>query len=147
MFRLAYLTFLILFALGFPFVALSCNNYIYYGESGITSSAYFQLNETFTAYADIEKVQIYVSHNKHGQPDQFHYDIALTDGRTLNVNNSGTGCKYIASTTQEIHKYIAFYGSCTAEITPLNDDDIRYIETQLSADRAQAVYEVFGGFD
>ena len=41
-----FIMLLVLFTVGFPFYGLAANNYIHYDDGGITTSMYFQLDET-----------------------------------------------------------------------------------------------------
>lgn len=141
-----YKILLLLFLIGFPFYGLACNNYAHYNESGITISRYFQLGETYTAYEDIGEINIYIHHDVDGNPTDICYELRLSDGSLLDINNGNIrSSAHINKTTLEIHKLLEQNASCTPTITPLNDADLEYLTTR-SAEQAEAIRYVFEGF-
>lgn len=140
-----YFVFLAFFLVAFPFYSLGCNTYAHYNEEGITVSRFFQIDETYTAYEDIQEVNIYIHHNYHGQVDTMNYELRLKDGKIVDVND-GIGAKdRMNRTTLEIHKLLEQKASCTPTITPLNKDDYEFLKKQ-SSEQADAVYYIFEGF-
>ena len=102
----SYLIFLISFVIIFPFIILSCNNYGYYNDEGIYSSRYFQIKENYTAYEEIKRVEIYVSHDNNDSIDSVNYIIHLNDGKSININSSNSGKKIFVVCVIDIHKYL-----------------------------------------
>lgn len=140
-----YIVFLVLFLGAFPFFALGCNNYAHYSDSGITISRYFQIDETYTAYADIEEVTIYIHHDNSGNVSAIHYDLRLSDGGIFNINDGIGAGKHVTGTTMEIHKFLEKNAGCTPNITPLNEADYDYLNGQ-SEEQAAAILYIFEGF-
>ena len=145
-YRRGFTVLLISFVLLFPFYGLGCNNYAHYSDTGITTSKYFQIGETYTAYDEIQEVIIYVHHDSSGNFDTLHYEIRLSDGRLFDVNDvAGSSGHRLADTTLEIHKLIERRANFTPTITPLNDADLQYLSTR-SIEQAQAILYIFEGF-
>lgn len=145
-YRRGFTVLLISFALLFPFYGLGCNNYAHYSDTGITTSKYFQIGETYTAYDEIQEVIIYVHHDSSGKFDTLHYEIRLSDGRLFDVNDvAGSSGHRLADTTLEIHKLIERRAHFTPTITPLTDSDLQYLST-CSVQQAVAIQYVFEGF-
>ncbi|MBQ7365093.1 MAG: hypothetical protein IJW46_05805 [Clostridia bacterium] len=136
----SYIAFLILFAITFPFFTLSANHYTHYNESGITHSAFFQIDETFTAYEEIEDVWISVGHNKHGQFSALRYEVLLSDGRRLDLSST-----YYNENTLAIHRYIEATSNCRMHIEPLSEDDLAELQERLSPERLAIVLYIFEG--
>ena len=145
-YRRGFTVLLISFLLLFPFYALGCNNYAHYDDTGIVTSKYFQIGETYTAYDEIEEVVIYVHHNNSGKIDTLHYYIHLSDGRRFDVNDvAGRSGHGLAKTTLELHKLIEQRATCSPTITPLTEDDLQYLSTR-SPEQAEAILYIFEGF-
>ena len=137
----AYISLLIFFALTFPFFILSSNNYIYYNDIGITSSAYFQLGEIYTAYEDIEEVRIYAHHDNDGDASALKYEIKLSDGKILDICTNN----YFNERTLDVHKKIEAQSDCKVNIEPLTDEDIAYLTKKLSKEKMEIVSYIFEG--
>lgn len=145
-YRRAYTILLISVLLLLPFYGLGCNNYAHFNDTGITISKYFQIDETFTAYDEIEEVVIYVHHDNSGNFDTIHYQIRLSNGKMFDVNDvAGSSGHGLAETTLEIHKLIEQHAKFTPTITPLTEADLEYLSTR-SAEQAAAIRYVFEGF-
>lgn len=140
-----YVVFLVLFLGAFPFFALGCNNYTHYNDSGITVSRYFQVDETYTAYEEIQEVAIYISHNNSGKVAAIHYELRLSDGGIFNINDGIGAGKHVTGTTIEIHKLLEKNANCAPKITPLNNADYDYLKGQ-SEEQAAAILYIFEGF-
>lgn len=140
-----YALLFIFFALFFPFYGLACNNYAHFNESGITVSRYFRLDETYTAYEDIEEVRIYVRHDRGGHVDAFCYEIRLSDGKRFDINH-GVINNEMRKTTLALHKFLEKKATCKPTITPLNDLDRNYIRRTCTAAAAEAIDYIFEGF-
>lgn len=138
--RKSLIALLILFAITFPFFTLSANHYTHYDEVGITHSAFFQLDESHTAYADVEEVWISVSHNKHEQFSALHYEVLLSDGRRANLCNT-----YFDENTLAVHRSIEAYGSCSFHIEAMTEEDLTYLREKLSDEKLATVLYIFEG--
>ena len=132
-----------MFTVGFPFFVLGCNNYAHYSDSGITVSRYFQLNETYSAYEDIQEVSIYIHHNNKGKVNVICYEIRLSDGKRFDINDGAY--RIVGKSTLEIHKLLEKRATCAPNITPLNDADLEYLKT-LDREKAEAIRYIFEGF-
>lgn len=140
-----YVVFLVFFFVAFPFFALGCNNYAHYSGSGVTVSRYFQIDETYTAYEEIQEVAIYIHHSNSGSVGAVHYELRLSDGRIFDINKGIGAGKRVSKATLEIHKLLEKNSSCTPKITPLNDVDYEYLKTQ-SEEQVAAILYIFEGF-
>ena len=140
-----YTVLLVLFLVAFPFYGLGCNNYAHYNDEGITISRYFQLDETYTTYEEIQEVVIYIHHNNSGKVDTIHYELRLADGKLFDINDGLGAGKHITKTTLEIHKLLEQKASCIPTITPLNEVDLKFLETR-SIEQAEAIRYIFEGF-
>ena len=136
-----YLGFLILFFVTFPFITLSCNNYAYYDKNGIYHNTYFQIEEEFTSFEEIEKIEIYVSYEK-GKISELNYDIYL-NGRKLDVNSENIRRKMFSENTLVIHNYILEKGDCEFVVTPLTGEEIEYFMNNYSSENYKIIFEIF----
>ena len=134
---------LILFTVCFPFYGLAANNYIHYDEGGITTSMYFQLDESYTAYEDIKKVSISASSTSDGDVDSLTYEVTLSDGRVIDLMTKSV--PYFSEEVVEIHKILEKYDGVEFEITPLSYSDIKYMKINLSPYQMKNVEYIFGG--
>ena len=139
--RNGYIGLLVSFVLLFPFCGLSANNYIYYDENGITSSRYFELDETYTDYDDINEVRIYYYHNK---KDSLYlkYELVLADGKNIDITTSD----YYDENTLNIHKMLEKTGKCNVDVMPLTEDELIYLQDKLSKERYDLIIYIFEGF-
>ncbi len=136
-----YLLFLIIFFIAFPFITLSCNNYAYYDYNGIYYNRYFQIEEVFTSYEEIEKIEIYVSYEK-GKISELNYDIYLNNGK-LDVNSANIRRKMFSDNTISIHNYVLEKGECEFVITPLTEEEIEYFKKNYSSEDCAKIFEIF----
>lgn len=136
-----YLFFLILFIVTFPFITLSCNNYAYYDDNGIYHNRYFQIEEVFTSYDEIDKIEIYVSYEK-GKISELNYDIYLNNGK-LDVNSANIRRKMFSENTIAIHNYVIEKGKCEFVITPLTEEEINYFIAKYSTEDCMVIFEIF----
>ena len=141
--RDAFIMLIITFTIGFPFYGFSANNYIYYDDNGITSSAYFQPGETYTAYENITKVEICAHHNNDGELDALCYKVTLSDGRTIEM--AGDSKIFYSESVFELHKKIESVSEAEFEITPLTNEDMTYLQERLSPERMEYVLYIFDG--
>ena len=139
----SFIMLLILFTVGFPFYGLAANNYIHYDESGITTSMYFQLDETYTAYEDIKKVSISANSTSDGDVDSLTYEVTLSDGRAIDLMTKSV--PYFSEEVIEIHKILEKYDDVEFEITPLTYSDMKYMKVNLSPYQMKNVEYIFGG--
>ncbi len=137
-----FIMLLITFVIGFPFYGFSANNYIYYDDEGITSSAYFQLGETYIAYEDVTKVKISVYYDD-GMIDSLSYKVTLSDGRTLEMSD-GTRL-FFPETTVELHRNIEKYSNAEFEIEAPTEEDYANLSEMLSEDKLENIKYVFEG--
>jgi hypothetical protein len=137
-----FIMLLIVFVIGFPFYGFAANNYIYYDDEGITSSAYFQLGETYTAYEDVTKVKISVYYDD-GVIDSLSYKVTLSDGRTLEMSD-GTKL-FFPETTVELHRNIEKYSNAEFEIEAPTEEDYANLSERLSEDKLENIKYVFEG--
>jgi hypothetical protein len=137
-----FIMLLIIFVIGFPFYGFAANNYIYYDDEGITSSAYFQLGETYTAYEDVTKVKISVYYDD-GVIDSLSYRVTLSDGRTLEMSDSTK--LFFPETTVELHRNIEKYSNAEFEIEPPTEEDYANLSERLSEDKLENIKYVFEG--
>lgn len=138
-----FIMLLILFTVCFPFYGLAANNYIHYDEGGITTSMYFQLDESYTAYEDIKKVSISASSTSDGDVDSLTYEVTLSDGRVIDLMTKSV--PYFSEEVVEIHKILEKYDGVEFEITPLSYSDIKYMKINLSPYQMKNVEYIFGG--
>ena len=136
-----YILFLVFFIITFPFITLSCNNYVYYDSNGIYSNRYFQIEEKFTSYEEITKIEIYLTY-KEEKISGVHYDVYLNDGR-FNINSPSGKKKIFADNTFAIHNYVINKSNCEFIITPLTEDDINFLVENYTNDDYQKILEVF----
>ena len=136
-----YILFLIMFFITFPFITLSCNNYSYYDSNGIYTNRYFQIEEKFTSYEEITKIEIYLTY-KEEKISGVHYDVYLNDGR-FNINSPSGKKKIFADNTFTIHNYVINKSNCEFIITPLTEDDINFLVENYTNDDYQKILEVF----
>ena len=136
-----YLLFLIMFFITFPFITLSCNNYAYYDDNGIYYNRYFQIEEDFTSYEEIEKIEIYVSYEE-GKISELNYDIYLNNGK-LDVNSANFRRKMFTDNTISIHNYVLEKGDCEFVITPLTEEEIEYFTKNYSSEDCTKIFEIF----
>jgi hypothetical protein len=137
-----FIMLLITFVIGFPFYGFAANNYIYYDDEGITSSAYFQLGETYTAYEDVTKVKISVYYDD-GVIDSLSYRVTLSDGRTLEMSDSTK--LFFPETTVELHRNIEKYSNAEFEIEAPTEEDYANLSERLSEDKLENIKYVFEG--
>lgn len=137
-----FIMLLIVFVIGFPFYGFAANNYIYYDDEGITSSAYFQLGETYTAYEDVTKVEISVYYDD-GVIDSLSYRVTLSDGRTLEMSDGSR--LFFPETTVELHRNIEKYSNAEFEIEPPTEEDYADLSEMLSEDKLENIKYVFEG--
>lgn len=138
-----FIMLLILFTVGFPFYGLAANNYIHYDDGGITTSMYFQLDETYTAYEDIKKVSISANSTSEGVVDSLSYEVTLSDGRVIGLMTKSV--PYFSEEVIEIHKTLEKYDGVEFEITPLSYSDIKYMKVNLSPYQMKSVEYIFEG--
>ena len=138
-----FIMLLILFTVCFPFYGLAANNYIHYDEGGITTSMYFQLGESYTAYEDIKKVSISASSTSDGDVDSLTYEVTLSDGRAIDLMTKSL--PYFSEEVVEIHKILEKYDDVEFEITPLTYSDMKYMKVNLSPYQMKNVEYIFGG--
>lgn len=134
---------LVVFAAGFPFYALACNNYGYYNAEGVGYSSYFQVSESFIRYEDIEEVHIGYRHNNSGRMYTLQY-VLESDGRKLNVNRPNTDNKKVAESAYEIHTHLLNKSDCAFYIEPLTEEDKAYITAHFSAEEREKICYIFG---
>ena len=138
--RESFIMLLIIFTLGFPFFAFAVNNYIYYDDDGITSSAYFQIDETFTAYEDVERVEIRIGYDDN-DPHSVRYHVTLSDGRRLDMS----GDIPFSSNLFELHRNILEKSRAELVIEPLKDEEKEYFRERLSEERMEILLYLFEG--
>ncbi|MGM9969000.1 MAG: hypothetical protein ACI35S_01220 [Anaeroplasma sp.] len=136
-----YSLFLIMFFISFPFIVLSCNNYAYYDDNGIYYNRFFQIEEVFTSYEEIEKIEIYVSYEK-GKISELNYDIYLNNGK-LDVNSANIRRKMFSENTIAIHEYIMEKGDCEFAITPLTEEEIEFFTNTYSNEDCINIFGIF----
>lgn len=134
---------LVIFTVAFPFYGFAANNYIHYDEDGITTSMYFQLDETYTAYEDIKKVSISANSTSDGDVDSLTYEVTLSDGRAIDLMTKSV--PYFSEEVIEIHKILEKYDDVEFEITPLTYSDMKYMKVNLSPYQMKNVEYIFGG--
>lgn len=138
-----FIMLLILFTVCFPFYGLAANNYIHYDEGGITTSMYFQLGESYTAYEDIKNVSISASSTSDGDVDSLTYEVTLSDGRAIDLMTKSV--PYFSEEVIEIHKILEKYDDVEFEITPLTYSDMKYMKVNLSPYQMKNVEYIFEG--
>lgn len=136
-----HIYFLIVFVLLFPICCLGTNNYIYYNDSGITSSDFFELGETFTDYNDIKEVEISYSYSYDNEL-YLKYELVLADGKTMDI---ATRHCYDENTLY-IHKMLEKTGSCNVDIMPLTEEEIKYFQSELPKEQCDLTIYIFEGF-
>ncbi len=129
------------FIITFPFITLSCNNYVYYDSNGIYTNRYFQIEEKFTLYEEITKIEIYLTY-KEEKISGVHYDIYLNDGR-FNINSPSGKKKIFADNTFTIHNYVINKSNCEFVITPLTEEEIEYFTKNYSSEDCTKIFEIF----
>lgn len=134
---------LVIFTVAFPFYGFAANNYIHYDEDGITTSMYFQLDETYTAYEDIKKVSISANSTSDGDVDSLTYEVTLSDGRAIDLMTKSV--PYFSEEVIEIHKILEKYDDVEFEITPLTYSDMKYMKVNLSPYQMKNVEYIFRG--
>ena len=138
-----FIMLLILFTVCFPFYGLAANNYIHYDEGGITTSMYFQLGETYTAYEDIEKVSIFANSTDDGEVTSLSYEVTLSDGRVVDLMTNSV--PYFSDEVVEIHKILEKQDGVEFKITPLTYSDIKHMKVNLSPYQMKNVEYIFEG--
>jgi len=136
-----YIMFLVLFIIAYPFFALSCNNYIYYNDNGITSSGYFEIGDTYTSYEDIEEIWISVHYDKQEQASSLNYKIK-SNGKLLELCTND----YFDEKTLDVHKKIEIRSNCNVNIEPLTEEDILYLTEELPKEQVDIIKYIFEGF-
>ncbi len=144
-YKRAYLCALIFFILTFPFGALGANTYCGFNETGIVYSGFFQAGNYEISYDNIEYVRIGIFHNKQGNPDTFFYEIGF-NGKERNINRPNTGIKYFTEQVYAVHRYLEEKSDCTAEITPPDEKDLRYMEEHMNDREKEIARYLFEGF-
>ena len=137
----AYIMILVLFILTVPFIGLSCTNYAGYNDSGITTSGYFQVGETYTAYSDVTDVRVELLRDKNDQPTGLNYKVCLSDGTLWNIN-SGDTC---GKSTLTIHERLLAAGCTVHYESTLTEADIAYLSENYSATAVERTVALFGG--
>lgn len=136
-----YIWFLVSFVLLFPFCGFSANNYLYYDVDGITSSRYFELGETYTAYEDIETVKIYYYYDDDNELC-LEYRVLLSDGKMFDM----TPTNFCNEDTYNLHRMIEQKAKCEPEVMPLTDEEILYMRKTLTDERIEWIEYIFEGF-
>lgn len=137
----AYIMILILFVLTVPFLGLSCTHYAGYNTDGITTSGYFQVGETYTAYADVTEAHVKLFRDKNDQPSRVSYEVRLSDGSFWNINSTDT----CSRSTLTIHERLLAAG-CTVEYdAPLTEADIAYLRENYSEAAVERTVALFEG--
>ena len=139
----SFIMLLVLFTVCFPFYGLAANNYIHYDEDGITTSMYFQLDETYTDYEDVKKVSISANSTSEGVVDSLSYEVTLSDGRVVDLMTKSV--PYFSEEVMEIHKILEKQDGTEFEITPLTYSDIKYMKVNLSPYQMNGVEYIFEG--
>lgn len=137
----AYIMILVMFILTVPFIGLSCTHYASYNDSGITTSGYFQVGETYTAYSDVTEVHIELLRDKNDQPTGLHYKVCLSDGTLWNIN-SGDTC---GKSTLTIHERLLAAGCTVHYESTLTEADIAYLSENYSAPAVERTVALFEG--
>jgi hypothetical protein len=137
----AYIMILIMFILTVPFIGLSCTHYAGYNDSGITTSGYFQVGETYTAYADVTEAKVELHRNKHDQPTQVSYEVRLSDGTFWDINSPDTCSK----STLTIHERLLAAGCHVTFETALTESDLAYLREKYSAAAVERTVALFEG--
>lgn len=145
-YKKAYIFTLVLAVITIPFAAFGANTYAYYNDNGVTFSQYFDFGETTVAYEDIASVKVEIHHNNSGQVNVFHYYIITKDNKWLDVNDPNTTTYGFVENVYSIHKLIEEKGTCSIDVTPLNDVDEKYINEKLTAREQEIVRYIYGGF-
>lgn len=138
-----FIILLVTFTIGFPFYGFSANNYIYYDDEGITTSAYFQFDETYTAYEEITKVRILANHNEYKDLTSLSYYVTLADGREIEM--AGDSKIFFSDSLLELHKKIEKHSSAEFEINPPTKEDMTYLDGRLSSDMKENIIYIFEG--
>lgn len=137
----AYIMILIMFILTVPFIGLSCTHYAGYNESGITTSGYFQVGETYTAYTDVTEAKVELHRDENDRPTRVSYEVRLADGTFWNINSSDT----CSRSTLTIHESLLAAG-CTVHFdSPLTETDIAYLRENYSAAAVERMVALFEG--
>lgn len=142
-YKKAYLTFLIIFIITFPFVILSCNNYGYYNSHGIGINTYFQIKETFTSYDEVKTVEIYVQHNKKDQISSLNYVVEMKDGKKININNANMGKKVFTKSVIQVHEFLKEKGQCEFIVKSLSEEDIKTYKAKVTQEEFDRIIEIF----
>ncbi len=141
--RRAYKVLLFMFLITFPVMTQPLTYYYGYNENGIYYSEFFEFNESFVSYEDINQVNIYFSHNNSGKINSFNYEIVFNN-KKKNINKPNSGIKYCSEETLEVHEYIIKNNeNIIFNITPLNEEDIKIIEEKMNIENKEILYYLF----
>ncbi len=76
---------------------------------------------------------------------RFFYEISF-DGKERNINRPNTGIKYFTEQVYAVHRYLEEKSDCTAEITPPDEKDLRYMEEHMNDREKEIARYLFEGF-
>lgn len=140
--KVGFICLLVSFTLLFPFYGLSANCYVHFDSEGISSSKYFELEETYTPYEDVVKAKIWMYYEDE-KPNTVYYEITLPNGVTLDIASVNTK---VSEETLMLHKYLEEKGTCDVEVTPLTLSDMKYLQEHASPEKLEIIKYIFEGF-
>ena len=140
-FKVGFISLLVSFVLLFPFYGLSINCYVHFDENGISSSKYFELDETYTPFEDVVHAKIWLSHEGDGDPGAVYYQVTLPGNRIIDIASVNTR---VTDETVRFHSLLLQKGNCEFEITPLTKEDWDWLEEHASVEKLEMIEYIFG---